>query len=197
MFFFKTRNKYILSILLAFIFLSLGFLALNLYIKTKKTNNVASDSETELVENNEEDKSGNEYVWKEYVNNDYKYSLNYPKFLYKEELENEGGYLSFVRFSETEFTSAKGMGVGVRKDNLENEVARLKKDLEEEFDVELASEKNITVDGRKAILFEYKPDSDEELMAKNLIIVANNDYVYSISAVPEQMDGVIASFKFL
>lgn len=182
----KLGNR--LPVFLLITFIVLAFLSFYLFIKSREK---SKDLEKVAVDGLAED----DYAWTEYVNEKYGYSVEYPKFLFKEELENEGGYLSFVKFTETEFTQAKGMGVGVRKDSLENEVERLKSDLGREFNVKLTNEKNIKVGGQKAVILEYEPAADEKLIAKNLIIVANGDFVYSISTVPAQTGRIIGSFK--
>jgi len=187
----KKRKSKVLPIVLVMVVVGLAALTGFLFLKYKDTKKLQDD----VAANVEEDG----LTWAMYKNDKFGYSVDYPKFLYREELEGRGDYLGFTIFSENEFTQAKGMGIGVRKDSLENEVGRLEKNLEEEFGTEPSGEEEIKIDGRKAILIKYEPvaSEEEDLMAKNIIVVEKDGYVYSISTVPEQTERVIKSFKFI
>ncbi len=132
--------------------------------------------------------------WDVYTNNKYRYSVSYPKLLYKKEFENQGGYLHFVRFEENNFSKEKGIAIGVRETTLKEEVARLKDDFSKEG--KLIKEEEIKVMGKNGVRLEFEPKIQGN-ESRTLVILERENWVYSISTVPEQMDRVLESFKFL
>jgi hypothetical protein len=182
----------ILQVSIILVFIGLVFLAAYLFLKTKRTETVIKGSSDVQKKENQED-----LVWVNYQNNEFKFSFDRPKFLQKNELEDAGNYSSFIRFEETQFSRAKGLAVGVRENSLENEVEQLKLELEKDFDIRLISESKILIDGYDAIRLKYEPKNKSEFESRDFIVINNGKFSFSISTVPEQIDRVISSFKFL
>lgn len=135
--------------------------------------------------------------WPQYTNKEYGYSLLHPRFLLKREYRNEGGYLYFVKFEETEYSVEKGVAVGVSKTVLKDETQRLKKEMTQFLEADLVAETQFNLNGYDAVRLEYVVKNKEVGEDRTIVLVTKGDYVYSLSTVPQQIDQVIISFKFL
>jgi hypothetical protein len=133
--------------------------------------------------------------WQEYTNEDFKYSLAHPKFLYIREIKNQGDYLSFTRFEENQYSKGKGIAIGVREASMEDEVKKLREEFEKDEVVKLVREEKLEVVGKEAIRLDYQPIEGTEAEERSIVIISDGKFTYSISTVPEQMDSVIAFFK--
>ena len=134
-------------------------------------------------------------TWVPYTNKDYNYVISYPISLTINEIKDAGGYMEFIRFEENGLTGDKGIGVGVRKNNLKSEVTQIKKEIDDTDDGNLVGEKNIKVGDYNAIELNYEPKDPTLAEKRSIVILVKGDYAYSISTVPEQIDKVLEGFK--
>ncbi len=183
-------------VFVSFMFISY-FLVRLLILKKPPSLDKLVFSQENKNENKKESKGNEEFPWEVYVNKKFGYSLSHPSLLFKNEFKNPGRYLHFVRFEETNFSNQKGVAVGVSQGSLEEEAKIIK----EEFgsDAKLVSEKYITVNGVKGLNLEFEPNNSslKESEKRAVVIFEKEGWVYSISTVPEQIERVLESFKFL
>src|SRR3989344_2735162 len=137
----------------------------------------------------------NEVIWKEYKNEKFRYSLLVPQHLLKKEVKNEEGYLSFVRFEENELTRAKRVAVGVSRGRREDEVDKVKEQMNESGLANLIKEVKINVSGHEAKRLDYQAIDSKNRDPRAIVIFDNGIYTYSISTHPEQAEKIIESFK--
>lgn len=136
--------------------------------------------------------------WTSYKNPQYKFSVELPRFLTKAEYRDIDGYTFLAIFGETSISKGKGVAIGITMRDLNSEVAQTKVDYAKEGNAQLAEEKDIAVGGERGKELHFKPkDGAEGLEEKTYIIVHHGNYTYSISTVPEQVEHIVISFKFL
>lgn len=190
----RNLRKNLFRVILIFIFVILLVLAAYLQLKLKKLKEYKVNNKKEDVF---EDLYDQGITWEEYVNPEYGISFSRPKFLYLRETKNQGGYEYFARFEENEFSTARGIALGIRKISFEEEVERLKKELESDFDVRLIRQDKLRIDKRDAVRLDYEPSKKTEFEPRSIVFVGKGDLTYSISTVPEQINGIIDSLKLL
>lgn len=187
----EKKSFNLLNLGLMFLFLSLLTLATYLFFRvsfsTKKEIN-SQDSKKEKV-------SESESNWEVYSNTEFGISFAHPRLLYKKEFRNQAGSLYFVRFEETKFSRGKGIAVGVKEGNLEEEVANFKKEFENQAD--LTKESQIIVNTFKGVRLDFEPRESSLLEKRSIVILEKSGKVYSISTVPKQIDRVLESFNFI
>ena len=135
-----------------------------------------------------------EVPWRTYTNEAYGYEISHPGLLYQREFVDSGGYEHFVRFEETQFSLDKGVAVGVSLKSAEEELNAMKSELSE--NAELVEERSISVAGLEAAYILFRP-SFEGGEERAIAVFEGNGATFSVSTVPEQMDKVLQSFKFL
>jgi len=184
--------KKILNLGVLLLFLSLFTLASYLLAVSKKT----TDGESKIVAKQTQQTNENQTPadWRTYLNKDYYFSLKYPPLLYQRELENQGGYLYFIRFEETEFSRDKGLAVGVSDENSDDEIKRIKQEFSQ--GAKLVNEGEIDLGEIKAIRLDFEPEiaGGEK---RTVVIFNKGEYSYSLSSVPEQIEKILAGFDFL
>lgn len=190
----KSGKLLTLGVLLASftLLVSISYLA----VKTKKaTGNLSPISETTAIPTSQpKDITTN---WETYTSPEYGFSIKHPRFLSPRERENVGEYLSFVSLEENDFSQGKGMAIGIRKTGLSEEVEKIKKEMEQGIDAKLVKEEELVVNGLPAARLEYEPETPGEGEARVVVILNTNQYSYSISTTPAQIDKIVASFKLI
>lgn len=141
--------------------------------------------------------NGLKATWVPYTNAQFKYALNYPISLTVFETKDKGGYLEFTRFDENGLTGDKGIGVGVRKNDLKSEVIQIKKEFNDMGDGKLVSENNLKIGDYEAVELSYEPKDPTNAEKRSVVILSNDNYAYSISTVPEQIIQVLETFRIL
>lgn len=136
-------------------------------------------------------------VWDEYKDEEFKFSISHPRFLYKKEFKDAGGYVKFIRFEETDFSREKGLALGIRKAKQEDEVSRIKGEFLNDPNARLVKETNILVAGVMGRRLDFEPLDPSSGEKKSVVIFSRGDLVYSLSTVPEQIVRLVNSFKFL
>ncbi|OGM24648.1 hypothetical protein A2962_01705 [Candidatus Woesebacteria bacterium RIFCSPLOWO2_01_FULL_39_61] len=193
----KPKKKIsVLGIGSAFAFLSLVALVFYFYLYLSK--NV--DSKSARISQTSENNTPEKFIvndWEEYVNSDFGYKIQHPPLLTKAEYKDEGGYKNFVRFEETEHSLGKGIAVGVSVSSLSDEVERLKKDMEKFEDAKLVREEKLSLTKYDGFILEYEIENSTGKESRAIIFINKDNYVYSISTVPEQMQKVLSGFSFL
>lgn len=144
--------------------------------------------------NSAPDSEDNEVFWDIYKNDKYGYAIAKPKLLVGREYENAGGYLHFIRFEENKFSRGKGVAVGVSELGLDEQKEVIKKDIGGDNGAILVSERAFEADGKSAYILEY--DSVGEGEGRAAVIIKRENYSYSISTTPEQMEHVLANLRF-
>src|SRR3989304_10010751 len=141
--------------------------------------------------------SGTENLqWEEYFNEELGFKMSIPQFLYKSEFSDQGGYKTFIRFEQTNFSLEKGMAVGVSEKTVEEETETLKENFSGEGAV-LQKEEKIEISGVEGIKLTFVPKEGQEGESRSIVIFNRNDLTYSISTTPEQIERVVKGFKFL
>lgn len=135
--------------------------------------------------------------WQTYTNEKFGFYIKYPRLLYKRELGQIGGYLSFTRFEENKFSSGHGLAVGVRESSLEAEVEQIKKEFEKLGGARLIHEQKIVFNGINGAKLYYKPEKGDDGEERVVVILNNDKYSYSISTVPEQIGKILEEFGFI
>ncbi|SRR3990172_4156191 len=133
-------------------------------------------------------------AWVEYKNDEFGFQMMYPKFLYRREFRDQGGFKVFLLFEETKFSSEKGLGLGVSERTFKEEVENTKTSFSKQ-DAKLVKEEKINVGDQEGIRLDFEPEGEGE--KRSAVIFSKEKYSYSISTVPEQIEKVIQSFKFL
>ncbi len=136
--------------------------------------------------------------WQEYSNSEFSFSFSYPRLLIPKNARDSNGYVFLVIFGENSYTEAKGIAVGVGRRNIEEEIKMVKDEYGKDESAELVSEKDIEVASEKGRVLSYKPKGeDKSLESRDIVIVGHGDYIYTISTVPEQMENILETWKFL
>jgi hypothetical protein len=183
--------KILLYSLFIIFFVVAVYLLLNLKTKT------SLDGSTVFEKQNGETAQKNENIkWEPYLNMTYRYALMYPGTLTKNEYEDEGGYLHFIRFEENELSVGKGVAVGVTKRDMDEEVSEIKKQVLDSEIGKLSTENKIVLKGLKGIRLDFEPKAGKVGEKRAVVVVNKNSLSYSISTVPEQIDIVLESFTF-
>lgn len=177
-------------------FLSLVAVAFYLYLFLNKKSDTINQTGSQ---NSEKDTPGNFITnnWVEYVNSDFGYKIEHPPLLTKKEYNDEGGYKNFVRLEETEHSLGKGVAVGVSESSLIDEVERLKIDMGKFEGAKLVSEGKLDLMKYDGFILEYEIENNIGGESRVIVFIKKDNYVYSISTVPEQMQKVLSGFSFL
>jgi hypothetical protein len=188
-----------LGVLLVILLASLFYL-INREDKISKTTSpteTETSSETSPQENLqiEADDLSDDSNWYMYVNEEYKFSFYHPRLPFEEDFKNEGSYEYFLNLQSEEDEIKKGIYLGIKENNLDEEIARLKSIFEAEGG-ELVSETEVDVDGIKGVLVVYKPIDNITLEQRSLVVFEKDGLAYSISTSPDQIDKLISTFKF-
>jgi hypothetical protein len=193
----KKTKKLPLSLQVFVVLVFLGLVALSTYFYTKLKKQTGGFSETvNTSQKTNLENQESELVWVDYVNEEYGFSFSRPKFLTENKFEDSGDYLSFTRFEGTQFSEARGIGVGVREDSLKDEIMNVKREIDESFDVKLIRESKIKVGGFDAVRLDYEPVEKTELEARSFVILEKDESAISISTHPTQIEKIISSFTF-
>lgn len=183
--------KRILNFGVLFLFFSLLALGTYLFITSKKAVKEEQKESPKDIVQIDQNQTLN---WRIYENEKYSYTLKYPPLLYKREFENQGGYLHFVRFEENKFSLDKGLAFGVSDGSLENEVKRIKQEFSQ--GAKLVNEAEVDIGDIKGIRLDYEPEVRGG--EKRAVVIFNGrGYSYSLSSVPEQIEKILAGFRFL
>lgn len=135
-------------------------------------------------------------VWIPYERRELGFSMKYPSSLYLNDMAPHGEYYDFIRFEEGEKSRHKGISLGISQSNLKVEVERIKRDFENQ-EAKLVEEKDVIFKGFTAKRLHYVPIEIQNGEERLVVVIANNNYVYSISSVPDQMNEIIKNFNFL
>ncbi|OGM25035.1 hypothetical protein A2715_03780 [Candidatus Woesebacteria bacterium RIFCSPHIGHO2_01_FULL_39_32] len=187
----------ILKVGVFIMFLALAFLSVYLYLNKSdfvQTSSVVSPTPGKTTGDNINPTATPNLKWEEYRNEEFRFRVERPKFLYEREFKDQGGYVFFIRFEETKFSIEKGVAIGVSGKTYEEEVEGTKTILTESG-AKLVKEDKITVDDFEGTRLDFEPTGEGE--KRSVVIFSKGDYSYSISTVPEQVEKVIESFKFL
>ncbi len=134
--------------------------------------------------------------WENYVNEELGFKMAIPRLLYKREFSEEGGYKTFIRFEQTNFSLEKGVAVGISERSVEDEAKTLKENLLTEGAV-LQSEEKIKVSDIEGVKLNFIPKETSEGEPRSIVIFNRNNLTYSVSTTPEQIERVVEGFKFL
>lgn len=133
--------------------------------------------------------------WEMYVISDYDFALPVPRFLSKNELENQGGYEKFIRLVKTDFSQGEGIAIGANKASLQNEKSRVLESLLKEVETEVTeSEKNI--ENVKIIRVDIEVDK-EGFESRSFLFYERDGKTISISSTPEQIDTILDLITFV
>lgn len=193
----RTSSPKSIKSIVIFSFLSLFIGAFFLYQKVSMISwgESKSQDQTEPSDGKEVINKDDSIEWGSYKNIEFGYEIGLPRALLKMEYENQGGYIHFIRFGEREESLGKGVAIGIREAELEDEFTRIKGEFGK--DGVLAEEREVSVGGVRGAMFIFEPESKEDLEPRTVVVFEKEGKVFSISTVPEQIDKVIASFKFL
>jgi hypothetical protein len=188
----KKKDSFVtISVSLLFVSLLLlcGFLAYKVY--TKKDNALSKKETTKNI-------SPTMAPWEAYTNSEFGFSLEVPRLLLKEERRDKDGYKYIVIFGENSYSAASGVAIGVSDRSLEEELKQIKSAYTKNEDAELSSEEDREVVGEKGKQLVYKPKGEsKDLESREVIVFHYGNYTYTVSTVPEQMEHIIESFRFL
>lgn len=134
--------------------------------------------------------------WENYVNEELGFKMSIPRLLYKREFSDQGGYKTFIRFEQTNFSLEKGIAVGVSEKTFEEEVESIKEALSGEGAV-LKNEEKIIVSDIEGVKLTFVAKEGQEGEPRSIVIFSKEGLTYSISTTPEQIDRVIEGFNFL
>ncbi len=194
----KKDGLFIGSIITIFVCLTLlaGYFWYTISQKTKAQNALvaAETANTNQVLPTVEVKGG----WTKYSNPQYKFSVELPRFLTKHETRDVDGYTFLAIFGETSISKGKGVAIGITTRSINEEIAQTKVDYAKEGNAELTEEKDIKISEEEAKQLLFKPKSDDKTLESRIVIVFNHkNYTYAISTVPEQVEHIVGSFKWL
>ena len=187
----------ILKVGVFLMFLALAFMSVYLYYNKSgfiQTDFVVSPTPGKTTGNSVSPTTNPNLKWEEYRNEEFRFRVELPKFLYEREFRDKGGYVFFIRFEETKFSLEKGVAIGVSGKTYEEEVEGTKTNLTESG-AKLVKEEKITVDDFEGTKLDFEPEGEGE--KRSVVIFSKEGYSYSISTVPEQISRVTESFKFL
>lgn len=191
----KSNKFSVFGLASSLVFISLISAGLYLFLLTKKT-----VTDGGVVISNEEEIQQERRItntWIEFINEEFGYRISHPPLLTKTEYKNEGGYKDFIRFEENEKSLGRGIGIGVRESTLRDEVERLKKEMDQFKGSKLTKETKLPLSNYNGFVLEYDTVDNSDTEAKAIILIQKDNFIYSISTVPEQIDRVISSFSFL
>ncbi len=137
--------------------------------------------------------------WTKYTNPQYQFSVELPRFLAKREFRDKDGYTFVAIFEENSLSKGKGVAIGITTRDVNAEVAQTKIDYAKSGEAELTEEKDIEVGREKGreVTFKPKTEDDTTLESHSVLVFRHGNYTYSISTVPEQVEHIVTSFKWL
>lgn len=199
----ETKSSVINKLGLFLMFVALIIFGIQIILRNYKNIRLAKEQQIEKSDVVNQDSKQNKQVnydisnrWRVYQDTIYGYEIAVPKLLIERKYKNNGRFVQFVLYEETQFSNEKGVALGISKLNIEKEIDELKKDMTNEKAV-VASEENIKVDGFDGILINFEPEDEEILEKRSVFLVSKNNLTFSISSVPEQIPRLIDNFKFL
>ena len=134
--------------------------------------------------------------WDVYEDPDYSFAIQIPRLLKKTEIPTNGVYLKFIIFVENYFSAGNGVAVGIREDNAEMEISKIKAEIAgESVKSKLTREFENTVNNFKVHYLYYEPEEVGEGESRAIAIINTGGYSYSISATHDQINKVVATFK--
>ena len=134
--------------------------------------------------------------WTIYTNEEYLISFLYPRMLLKRVYEKTDEYDLFIVFEENQLTQKRGIAFGVSKIGSEEEVKRIKNNIYSQGEVKLVVDENLNIEKEKGRILLFEPQ-DKNLEKRSFLIIERGDYTYSFSTVPEQMQKIADSIRFL
>jgi hypothetical protein len=179
----KVSSVLIFVILTATLFYSL----LKFYFINKGNKSTDTALENSTIEN---------ATWVIYKNEEFGYQMEYPLYLYPNEIKNTERYKSFVTFEETNFSELKGMAVGITDKSLIDEVSFIKDSFNDIEGTKLAETREGDNEGKKFVLLRYEVTDKENYEDKSFFIVNDGRYTMSLSTTSDQMPHVISTLKF-
>lgn len=135
--------------------------------------------------------------WKEYNNEEPKFTMKYPSDLEIHDMGQSVHYYHFIRFEEKENSDIKGVGVGINETSVESEVDRIKEDFVTQGEGVLYEQKKFKIGELSGTMLHYKPKKESaDIEEKSIAIFQNGHFAYSVSTVPGQIEKVLSGFKF-
>jgi hypothetical protein len=179
-----------LGLLFVSLLLLCGFLAYKIYTRTEKVGDSETTARAGL--------SPTMAPWEVYENFEFNFRLEVPRLLLKEEAHDKANYTYIVIFGENRYSNSRGVAIGVTDRPLEEEIELVKGQYEKSGEAELNTESVIEVAGEKGTRLSFKPKGEsDELEAKDVVVFRHGNYTYTLSTVPEQVEHIVGSFKFL
>lgn len=184
-----------MSLASSLVFLSLFASALYFFLLVKKSVPSGQTNLGNKQENTQERHITNN--WVQFENKEFGYRISHPPLLIKIEYKNDGGFKDFIRFEETDKSLGKGIGVGVSESSLSEEVKELKEEMAKFEGAKLVKEEKLSLIKYDGFILEYKTQENSQGEDRTIVLIQKDNYTYSISTVPEQIDRAMNSFSFL
>lgn len=187
----KTKKKFSLfkagglMLLLSSVVLIIYYFSLP---KEEKTNIKTSFTEKE------EKSTDDEYIT--YANNTYGYKVSHKRLIIPKTITTDR-YLDFVVFLTDKSDSYGGFAISVRQNDIEDEIRLVKEEIDEGISSEFVSEEDISEGENRIIRLKYAPIVEEEGEEKDIVIINNGTYSYTISARSQDMDEIIQNFSVI
>lgn len=189
----KNDKLVTVSVTLAFVCLLLFSAVLGYRLYTKKEAPPTAATKGSIQKNPKEDSK-----WETFLNEQYSFQLEIPKYLIKQEALEKQGYNYLVFFAENQYSEGKGVAVGVTDRTFDEELKEVKRMYGKEEDAELVEEKDIVVSGEKGRQLSYKPkEGAEGLEEKDVVIVRHGQFTFTVSTTPEQLPHILETYTFL
>lgn len=185
----KRWGEKFFSLTIFLLVISLGFTRAYLFIKEKRLSTfIKKDRREEELEDPDSTVSN----WKQYNDEDLKYSIKYSSFLTPRKIASDR-YLSFVVFFVTQGINEKGFAISVRENKLEEEAALIKEEIQKDISARLIEEKDQRLLDFPSVRLEYEPEEKEGGEEKTVVILNNGKYSYSVSASPDEIENIISN----
>lgn len=191
----RETSERVLFVGLLFLFISLGVAGAFLY-KGAQNNRAALKGEEVINEANGEASPEKQASWETYVDDEFGYAVSYPPLLEPRTIKSDS-FLSFIIFFAPEGIKSSGLAISVRNTSLKEELALIKEEVQKDPGANLISEEEITKDGFSGIRLKYEPMNPESGEPREIVIINNQNYSYTISSTPEQLERILPTFKLV
>ena len=182
----------ILSVGVLFLSAALIFAGIFLLIKSK----LIRTEENNVIETPQESLQGNPKGTDIYVDEEFGYSITYPRLLEPRAIESED-YQSLIIFFVPKDLSGNGFAISVSERNLEEERSLINQQISKETTIKQTEETPAQKGGLAGTKIIFEPEDKESFESKAFAIFYNGKYSYTLSSSPTFLDELINDFVIL
>jgi len=156
--------------------------------------NKPAENDAEVISTPKEEVKYDEYIT--YANNTYGYKVRHKRLLIPKKISTDR-YLDFVVFFTDRSDNYGGFAISVRENSLKEEIMLIKEELNKGISSTLMFEEDMSEGENRIVRLSYDPTPEEDAEEKDVVIINNGNYSYSISARTKDMGEILNNFSVL